>query len=101
MTSNGSTELVKGIRFFAGHAWIQGDLHQLLNVLILDATGNTWKTKAEHPLSADDMLIRAPVWYEANSLLVFPLELAEFNLAANILLNKILLAEGSGDESLH
>lgn len=75
--------------------WIHGDLHQLLDILIFNATGCAWVAAIESPLPEGSMAVRCDVFFEKNNVLVFPLALSNFNEEANRYLNKLIKAEQS------
>lgn len=89
---NGSQCIITGCEFIDPimKRRIHGDLHQLYNILIFNANGCKWESAEEHSLTAEEKAVLSPVFYEANSQIVFPLASAEFNLAANIYLNNSL-----------
>lgn len=70
--------------------YIRGDLHQLFDTLIVNASGCEWVDAVTTPLSADSKAVLCADFYEKNGQIVFPLQLAQFNLAANIYLNKAM-----------
>lgn len=86
---NGAQCLITGCEFLdpVKRMRIHGDLHQLMNVLIFNANGCEWESAEENPLGADEKAVMCPVFYEKNKQIVFPLEMAQFNLAANVYLN--------------
>jgi hypothetical protein len=86
----GTTCLITGAEFLdpVSKRRIHGDLHQLMNILIFNSYGCHWESAEEKPLDANDRAVSCPVFYEAHGQIVFPLEACEFNLAANIYLNK-------------
>ncbi len=88
----GTTCLITGAEFLdpVSKRRIHGDLHQLLNILIFNSHGCHWESAEANPLTAEDKAVSCPVFYEAHGQIVFPLEASEFNLAANIYLNKQL-----------
>jgi hypothetical protein len=91
--------LVVGINFFdpEGKRYIPGDLHQIADTLIVDASGCKWvPCSEESPMPADDMAVMSPFFYERNSQIVFPLAIAAFNAAANK-----FLTDGMDAESLN
>ena len=70
--------------------WIHGDLHQFIDVLIFNANGCEWHPCADVPLPGDSLAVKAPIYYEKNKQIVFPILLAEFNEAAHAFLTKNL-----------
>jgi len=88
--------LITGADFFdASHErWIHGDLHQLLDTMIFDATGCQWYQTAQRPLPEGSLTITAEHFYEKNNVLVFPLQLTLFNDHANRYLNEMLNKQG-------
>jgi hypothetical protein len=70
--------------------WIHGDLHQLLDTMIFDATGCQWNYVAEKPLPESSMTLRADHFHEKNNVLSFPLQLTLFNDNANNYLTEML-----------
>jgi hypothetical protein len=74
--------------------WIHGDLHQLFDALILDATGCQWYDLKDRPLSDGALVVRADYHYEKNSQIVFTLQDAMFNDHANRYLTEMLNKEG-------
>jgi len=91
------TCLITGCNFLdaEGGRWIHGDLHQVESALIFNANGCEWKDCATEPMPQDERAAMSPAFYEKNSQIVFPLELAQFNLAANKYLTENLKAEKS------
>lgn len=73
--------------------WIHGDLHQLYDILIFNATGCTWTDATVDALPEDSLAVRCDVFYEKNNQIVFPLGLCVFNEAANRFLNNLMRAE--------
>jgi hypothetical protein len=84
--------LITGCNFVdpIGQKWIHGDLHQLLDILIFNANGCEWQFE---PMVTTDMAVLCPDFYEKNNQIVFPLQLAQFNLAANMYVNGMLERE--------
>ena len=71
--------------------WIHGDLHQIHDTLIFNASGCEWKPM---PMPDGAMAIRADYYYERNGQIVFPLEFAAFNDYANKYLTEMLNKAG-------
>lgn len=92
---NSAKCLITGCEFLdpIGKRHIRGDLYQLLNVLIVNASGCEWIDAETTPLPADSRAVMSHDFYEKNGQIVFPLEMAQFNLAANIYLNDQMDAE--------
>lgn len=86
---NHSTCLITGCEFLdvEQRRWIHGDLYQLVDSLILDASGCHWSKCDEVPLDPEAFIVICPVHYEKGSQVVFPLALAQFNAPANKFLN--------------
>lgn len=74
--------------------WIHGDLHQLHDTLIFNASGCQWNQIEQKPLPDGAMAIRADYYYERNGQIVFPLEFAAFNDHANHYLTEMLNKAG-------
>lgn len=75
---------------------IRGDLHQLMDILIFNASGCEWFDVSEaKPLKESDMMVRASRFYEKNSVIVFPLMIAQFNDVAHEYLVKSIRDEQS------
>lgn len=74
--------------------WIHGDLHQLFDAMIFDATGCEWHNMADKPMADGAMVIRADYFYEKNSQIVFTLQDTMFNDYANKYLTEMLNKEG-------
>lgn len=73
--------------------WVHGDLHQLLNILVFNANGCIWQFCVDEPMPEDECCVRCDIFYEKNNVLVFPLELSQFNYAANKYLNESMRLE--------
>ena len=89
--------LITGCDFLdvAHKRWIHGDLHQLGSALIFNATGCEWNACEKVPLDSKNRIVRADQFYERNSQIVFPLEIAVFNDIAHQFLMEIMAAEES------
>lgn len=87
--------LITGCEFLDPIAkrYIHGDLHQMFDILIFNANGCEWIDAEANPLSAEDKAVLCADFYEKNGQIVFPLQLAQFNLAANLYLNQAMDAE--------
>lgn len=59
--------------------WIWGDLYQLGNMFLLDAKGGKWSCEQIDPKLK---LVIAPDHYFKNDLIIFPLDIAQFNVHA-------------------
>lgn len=86
--------------------WIHGDLHQMFNILIFNASGCEWYDCIDTPMNPENRMVRAEQFYEKNNVIVFPLELSAFNdVAHKFLLGKIKDEEKQiivfGDKGAH
>lgn len=99
MTTQGSRRILTDVVFLdpINRRKIKGELHQLLDILILDAKKGEWENAVDRPLLATDMAVQCAVFYEKNGQVVFPLGACEFNLAANMMLNKLMQLEQSAE----
>ncbi len=74
--------------------YIHGDLHQLFNVLIFNASGCKWMAVSEkEPMNPEHRMVRALGFYEKNNVIVFPLEFAQFNEVAHKFLASMIKLE--------
>ena len=76
----------------AGKRWIAGSLYQLFDIIIVVGTGH-WIDATEEPLPEDDHAVKADMFFYQKGVIVFPLQLAGFNEAANKYLNTKINSE--------
>lgn len=77
-----SIVLVTGINFVhpISGAWIRGDLHQLAMILIVNTAGCEWQhTRFD---GEEDRAVSSGLFYEKGGQIVFPVDTAQFNVAA-------------------
>lgn len=68
--------------------YIHGDLFQMGDMLIFNGGKNVWVDAVAKPLPPASLAVMCEEFFERQGVIVFPLLLCQFNLAANLHLNK-------------
>jgi len=76
----------------SGKRWATGTLYQLFDILIVAGTDG-WTDTDKVLLPEDDHAVKADVFFYQKGVIVFPLQLAGFNEAANKTLNAKIRSE--------
>ena len=95
---NNSQCILTGANFLdvTGKRWIHGDLHQLGDIMIFNASGCEWVPCEEILFPEEEKGLYSEFFYEKNYQIVFPLATTCFNEAAHKFLTAGMDAESIG-----